>query len=267
VVGPCSLKIVCCTVGAKDGPLKVNVLHGFERAYASDRSDIIWLPEHVEAFLSAASPEMQLAMVLALHSGQRQGDILRFAWAQYDGTGISLRQGKAKRLGRVGRSIRVPCTKALKATLDIAPRRAAVILATKTGLAFKKRYFASQWEATCKAAGITDLHFHDIRGTTVTMLFQAGCHLGEIVSITGHTLRRAPEILDKYLARTSKRAKGTQCRCSPRYSIHDDLARRSDAAGLQTRSSVPARPSELDREAARSRLNCETHYCSQVLAA
>jgi integrase len=146
--------------GAKDGPLKINVLDGFERAYASDRSDIIWLPEHVEAFLSVASDEMKLAMMLALHTGQRQGDILRLAWTQYDGTSIALRQGKAKRLGRMPPSIRVPCTKGLKATLDVAPRRAAVILATKTGRAFKKRYFASQWEATCEAAGITDLHFH-----------------------------------------------------------------------------------------------------------
>jgi integrase len=192
--------------GAKDGPLKVNVLDGFERAYASDRSDIIWLPEHIEAFLAVASPEMQIAMMLALHTGQRQGDILRFAWTQYDGAAITLRQSKAKRLGRTAPSIRVPCTRALKATLDGAPRRAAVILATKTGRSFKKRYFADQWEETCKAAGIADLHFHDIRGTTVTMLFQAGCNLGEIVSITGHTLRRAQDILDKYLARTSKMA-------------------------------------------------------------
>jgi integrase len=71
--------------GAKDGPLKVNVLDGFERAYASDRSDIIWLPEHIEAFMTAASPEMQFAMVLALHTGQRQGDIRRLSWSQYDG--------------------------------------------------------------------------------------------------------------------------------------------------------------------------------------
>jgi hypothetical protein len=53
---------------------------------------------------------------------------------------------------------------------------------------------------------IADLHFHDIRGTTVTMLFQAGCNLGEIVAVTGHSLRRAQEILDKYLARTSTMA-------------------------------------------------------------
>src|SRR5262249_46903159 len=66
---------------------------------------------------------------------------------------------------------------------------------------------SEQWEATCKAAGISEeLHFHDIRGTTVTMLFRAGCSIGEIVTITGHTLRRAQEILDKYLARTSQLA-------------------------------------------------------------
>lgn len=38
------------------------------------------------------------------------------------------------------------------------------------------------------------------------MLFQAGCNLGEIVSIAGHSLRRAQEILDRYLARTSTMA-------------------------------------------------------------
>jgi integrase len=80
------------------------------------------------------------------------------------------------------------------------------MLTTKTGLAFKKRYFAEQWEATCKAAGIADLHFHDIRGTPVTMLAEAGCTLPEIVAITGHSLRRAQDILEKYLARTSRLA-------------------------------------------------------------
>src|SRR5436190_7940659 len=191
---------------AKDGPLKMNVLDGFERAYASDRSDIIWLPEQVDAFLAAASPEMQLAMALALHTGQRQADIRKLAWSAYDGSSISLRQGKANRLGKPAPVTRVPCTRALKATLDLAPRRAAVILTTKTGRAYQKRYCAQQWDETCKAAGIAGLHFHDLRGTTVTMLFRAGCNIGEIVTITGHSLRRAQDILDRYLARTSQLA-------------------------------------------------------------
>ena len=80
------------------------------------------------------------------------------------------------------------------------------MLTTKTGLPFKKRYFSDQWEYTCKAAGIDHLHFHDIRGTTVTMLAEAGCTLPEIVAITHHSLRRAQDILEKYLARTSRLA-------------------------------------------------------------
>ncbi|SDP47335.1 Phage integrase family protein [Phyllobacterium sp. YR620] len=185
---------------AKDGDLKVNVLDSFDRAYEGDRSEMIWLPEHVDAFMEAADEEMKLALVLALHTGQRQGDLLKLAWGAYDGERIKLRQGKTKRF------VNVKCTKALRETLDGLAKRSTLILTTKTGLAFKKRYFAAKWEETCKAAGIEDLHFHDIRGTTVTMLFQAGCNLGEIVAVTGHSLRRAQEILDKYLARTSTMA-------------------------------------------------------------
>lgn len=186
----------------KDGPLEKNVLEGFDRVYQGDRSDMIWLPEHVDAFMAVAGPEMRLALVLGLHTGQRQGDILRFAWGDYDGTHLSLRQGKSRRGDRLGRLITIRCTKALKETLDGLEKKSPLILTTKTGRSFKKRYFADQWEEACKAAGIEELHFHDIRGTTVTMLFQAGCNLGEIVSVTGHSLRRAQEILDKYLART-----------------------------------------------------------------
>ena len=154
--------------GAKDGPLKANVLDGFDRAYEVDRSDMIWLPEHVDAFMAVAEPDMQLALVLALHTGQRQGDILRMAWSNYDGARITIRQGKG------GRRVSIPCTKALKLTLDALPKTGTLLLTTKTGLAYKKRYFARHWEAAATLAGITDLHFHDIRGTTVTMLFEAG---------------------------------------------------------------------------------------------
>ena len=190
---------------AKDSDLDANVLDGFERAYTSDRSDKIWLPEHVDAFMAAADSDMQLAMALALHTGQRQADIRKMAWSQYDGTVIRLRQGKT------GREVSVPCTAALKSSLDAAPKRGTLILLTKTDRAFQKRYFAECWDRVAAEAakaqpGIADLHFHDIRGTTVTMLFEAGCTVAEVASITGHTLRRAQEILDRYLARTSRMA-------------------------------------------------------------
>ena len=40
----------------------------------------------------------------------------------------------------------------------------------------------------------------------MTMLAEAGCTVPEIASITGHSLRTAQQILDKYLAKTSKLA-------------------------------------------------------------
>lgn len=181
---------------ATDRSLKVNVLDSFERAYKADRSDKIWLPEHVGAFMDAATPEMQLAMMLALHTGQRQGDIRRMAWSNYDGRAIRLRQGKG------GRVVVIPCTKALKAVLDALKPSGPLILTTKTGKAFTPEYIKRQFRATRDAAGIADLHFHDIRGTTVTMLFEAGCTVAEAAAITGHTLRGAQEILDRYLSRT-----------------------------------------------------------------
>jgi integrase len=182
---------------ASDRSLRVNVLDTFERAYSSDRSEKIWLPEHVEAFMEIASPEMHLAMMLALHTGQRQGDIRRMAWTNYDGTSIAVRQGKT------GRRVLIPCTKALKAVLDGLERRGALILTTKTGKAFTPEYIKRTFAKTRDAAGVTDLHFHDIRGTTVTMLFEAGCTVAEAASITGHSLRGAQEILDRYLSRTA----------------------------------------------------------------
>jgi integrase len=64
------------------------------------------------------------------------------------------------------------------------------------------QYFKLQWEMASKAAGISGLHFHDLRGTAVTMLAEAGCTTPQIAAIMGHSLKTVTTILDKYLART-----------------------------------------------------------------
>ncbi len=57
-----------------------------------------------------------------------------------------------------------------------------------------------------KRAGIEGLHFHDLRGTALTMLSEAGCTPQEIATITGHSLRDVGAIMDRYSARTDKLA-------------------------------------------------------------
>jgi hypothetical protein len=73
------------TWAVANGHLKTSQLFGFRRLYHSDRWEKIWLPEHIAAFMDVAPIELQRALIIALHSGQRQGDILRLPWSSYDG--------------------------------------------------------------------------------------------------------------------------------------------------------------------------------------
>lgn len=191
---------------ADRGILHINVLTDVKRAYHADRSDKIWLPEHVEAFNKVAPAELQRCVMLALHTGQRQGDLIRLTWTSFDGLALTLRQSK----GKV--RVRVPCTKALKETLDGMTRDTALILTTSTGRAWKGKNLQHRMRHYMDVAKIEGLHFHDLRGTAVTMLSEAGCTPQEIAAITGHSLRYVGQILDRYLSRTRELAENAICK-------------------------------------------------------
>jgi integrase len=57
-----------------------------ERLYHADRSEKIWSEPQIAAFMGVASEPLQRAQVLALETGQRQGDLLTLPWSAYDGT-------------------------------------------------------------------------------------------------------------------------------------------------------------------------------------
>jgi site-specific recombinase XerC len=195
------------------GTLTANHLRGFKRLYHVDRSEIIWLPEHIAAFMKVAPIELQRALILALHTGQREGDLLRLPWSAYKGEHIELRQGKARRKGKSAPLIHIPCTRALRRMLDGMKQVSTLILTTKTGQSLKPRYFNTLWDRTMTKAGLetvglpgldepVELHFHDLRGTAVTLLSEAGCTPQQIATITGHSLKTVYRILERYLART-----------------------------------------------------------------
>ena len=169
-----------------------------ERLYKADRSEKIWEETHLAAFLAVASEPLQRALVLALETGQRQGDLLALPWSAYDGQWIRLRQSKT------GRRVNVPVTRRLRTILDNAKRTATVILTNTRGMAWSPKAFRTAWGEACRKAKITGLHFHDLRGTAVTRLAEAECSHAEIAAITGHGMKDVGAILDKYLARTDK---------------------------------------------------------------
>jgi integrase len=134
--------------------------------------------------------------MLALWTGQRQGDLLRLPWSAYDGTHIRLRQGKT------GARVVIPVGAPLKAALDATPKASPIVLVKRDGAPWTSAGFQSAWCRACKRVGLVGLTFHDLRGTAVTRLALAEASEPEIATITGHSLRDVRAILDAhYLAR------------------------------------------------------------------
>jgi integrase len=184
---------------AKDrGLIAVNVCERGGRLYKADRAEIIWLKKHIDAFCSVASPELGLALLMALWTGQRQGTLLNIAWSQYDGTHIRLQPNK-QRHGKKKKRIVIPVGGPLKAVLDTRrPDKAeGTILRNTFGKTWTGDGFRASWGTAFDRAklGDEDLHFHDLRGTAVTRLALSGCTVAQIAAITGHSPRDVDEIL------------------------------------------------------------------------
>src|SRR5437764_1119981 len=89
-------------------------------------------PEFIASYNAAvaqkvAPPYLRLAMLLAINTGQRQGDLLRLPWSAYDGKAIKLRQKKT------GAYVPIPVADVLKTALDAAPRQSPIMLTNSGG--------------------------------------------------------------------------------------------------------------------------------------
>jgi len=169
------------------------------RVYRAERRDNVWTDHDEATFLEKAPRHLQLALTLALWTGQRQGDLLRLTWSAYDGDVIRIKQRKTK--ARVAIPVGAPLRAALE-TLPIHTGETDTILTTEAGRAWTESGFRASWNTVCKRSGIKDVTFHDLRGTAVTRLAIAGCNEAEIATITGHSLRDVGAILDgHYLKR------------------------------------------------------------------
>jgi integrase len=190
----------------RKGRIARNPLEGFERLYAGDRSEIIWTEVEITKFMKDAPVELQRAMILAIHTGHRYGDLVRLRWSDFDGEWISLNQSKTTM------RVEVKATVALKTMLKATPKEGPFILARDDGkpwhTAKNDKAMGKQWREHMVACGLytddakTRLRFNDLRGTAVTMLAEAGATVPQIASITGHTLDSVTRILERYLART-----------------------------------------------------------------
>lgn len=164
------------------------------RLYGGTRAEFVWSDDDEAAFLKVAPAHLHLPLLLALWTGQRQGDLLRLPWSAYDGEKIRLRQSKN------GARVVIPVGAPLKVALDAAKaaRVGPIVLTSTDKRPWTEDGFRSSWRKACTNAGIVGLTFHDLRGTAVTRLAIAGCTEAEISAITGHSLKDVRSILDAH---------------------------------------------------------------------
>jgi integrase len=191
--------------GMEMGDVDANPCLGIKRLYNGNRKENVWSLDQEKALLDVASAPLRLAMVLALWTGQRQGDLLSLRWTDYDGTYIKLKQSKT------GTKVKIPVARPLKYLLDSTVRRSDRVLVNLDGVPWKPSGFRASWRKACIKAGIPSgkdgRTFNDLRGTAVTRLALAGCTEAEIATITGHSLTQVRSILDEhYLYRDPKLA-------------------------------------------------------------
>lgn len=128
--------------------------------------------DEFEAVRSIQPPHMQIAMDLALLTGQRQGDLLNLTWAHVLPHGIYFRQGKT------GKKLIVEMTPALEAVL-LRSRRLDTGMAryhlvrTLDGSPFTSEGFRANWQrymriALARGKIRSRFTFHDIRAKCVS---------------------------------------------------------------------------------------------------
>jgi integrase len=90
------------------------------------RAEKIWTTADEVAFLERAPAHLHLPLLLALWTGQRQGDLLRLPWSCYDEKHVRLRQSKT------GTRVIIPIGEPLKIKLDATPKRSTISSPTAT---------------------------------------------------------------------------------------------------------------------------------------
>jgi integrase len=164
-----------------DSPAKTVTLQTLGVKLAPDRVRYLH-PDELLTILSHCPEWLRPIVVLAVATGLRRGNIVRLRWTQYDArTGkLNIKQTKNRE------PITVYLNKIGLAGLTMA--------AAHYGAGTVGRIFPDVTEINvsvtfgrvCKAAGIADFHFHDLRHTHASWLKMTGADIHTIAMMLGH---------------------------------------------------------------------------------
>jgi integrase len=181
------------------GKIAGNPCEGIKTLYTSNRSEIIWQDADFVRIKKACSAEIGHAVDLGAASGLRLGDLLRLSWSHIQDDAIVITTSKSNHK----RQAIIPLYDGLRDVLAQVPKRSTTVLTNSLGRPWTPGGFAASFHRTKIAAGIGDLHFHDLRGTAATRFYVAGLPERVIAEILGWQEESVSKIIRRYVDRTA----------------------------------------------------------------
>ena len=168
-------------------PIRENPLDKVKLKAVDNRRERRLKDGELELILEAAktrrNPYIIPIILFALETAMRRGEILALRWDDVDLKRLCVTIREAKN----GYSRTIPLTPAaceLTCALVQGNRREG----SDTEKVFPTTANAVRllWQRITKAAGIQDLHFHDLRHEAISRFFELGLTVPEVASISGH---------------------------------------------------------------------------------
>ena len=156
-----------------------------------------WSDDHIAYALKRFPRWGRRAVMLALYTGQRCGDLTRMTRSDYDGSGIQVRQEKT------GATLWVACHRALRAELDSDDGSSLYLLHRDNGQPFRSKTLSRSFrDQIAKHDFLKGLVLHGLRKSAAARLAEAGCSVHEIAAITGH---QSLEMIAHYTAEADQK--------------------------------------------------------------
>src|SRR6266700_3872583 len=146
------------------------------------RTRYLSLEECKRLIASCIAPHIRALVTVALHSGMRLCEILNLCWYDLDfASGFIL-----VRDSKNSDSRHVPVDATLAALFRAYPHRPSTDLVCSSSSGGHIVDVRTGFQNACKRAGLTDLHFHDLRHTFASQWVMAGGDLYLLKDVLGH---------------------------------------------------------------------------------